>query len=524
MNLFKNSLQPTSNRSLDLPEVSFLSAPINSTARPHSHSVHDLRSLDGALGSTEMDLSGNRRAIYRARKNRRLDDSFIRQPPTGSGVRITPYPVTDQQCLKNSSSESVIDGQSLSRNRLTVPFSSGVSSTISQTRSSSSHGSMECLDGSTRKPPEPLQGVLLKNRKRPMKGWHERFFALSNGCLSYAKNQSLLTRGRNRTQIDLANTYVTSEPDKLKIDIDASAVVYHLKFEEAAKFRQWLTAIKEHRSYDQYQSAITSSGRSNANPTVCCAASNLNGDGIIFNNTCPSSPDTPDVGQVPARPNNIGLRNAPPAVQLKVTKATNRMSNEHIAAMEKLVLRLENAYQELAKAQSMLLEANIPENDPTEVDNSSPTRSIFFSPVPFSSFEGRTSSTVTEHRRISSISSITSMCTAVQGPTTDEIDPRSTNKNHVSASNRAIDFVRAAAEFSDEAKRFIEEANEALATIQQINQLCNNGLTPNKERKQVQPVNNKVRRRHFSSPFPLCLKSPLFLPSYFSPSLLKSST
>lgn len=82
-------------------------------------------------------------------------------------------PVTDQQYLKNSSPESVIDGRSPSRNRLTVPFSSGVSSTISQTRSSSSHGSIECLDGSTRKPPEPLQGVLLKSRKRPMKGWHE---------------------------------------------------------------------------------------------------------------------------------------------------------------------------------------------------------------------------------------------------------------------------------------------------------------------------------------------------------------
>ncbi|VDK43016.1 unnamed protein product [Taenia asiatica] len=480
MNLFKNNLQPTSNRSLDLPEVSFLSAPINSTARPHSNSVHDLRSLDGAPGSTEMDLGGNRRALYRARKNRRLDDSLLRRPPI------------DQQCLKNSSSESVIDRQSLSQNRLTVPFSSGVSSTISQIHSSSSHGSMECLDGSTRKPPEPLQGVLLKSRKRPMKGWHERFFSLSNGCLSYAKNKNLLNRGRNWTQIDLANTYVTSEPDKLKIDIDASAVVYHLKFEEAAKFHQWLIAIKEHRGYDQYQSAITSSGLSNANPTVCGVPANPNGDRIISNNTSLSSPDTPDVKQVPARPNSIDLRNVPPAVQLRVTKATNRMSNEHIAAMEKLILRLGNAYQELANAQSMLLEANIPENDPTEADNSSPTRSVFFSPVPFNSFEGRTSSTVTEHRRLSSISSITSMCTAVQGPTTDVIDPRSANKNHVSASYRAIDFVRAAAGFSDEAKRFIEEANEALATIQQINQLCNNRLTPNKERKQVQSVNNKL--------------------------------
>ncbi|KAL5105815.1 Oxysterol-binding protein-related protein 6 [Taenia crassiceps] len=471
MNFLKKSLQANQNRSVDLPEVSFLSAPVNFTPRQHSLSVHDLRSLDGAPGSTEMDLSGNRRALYRANKNRRLDDSVLKQS------------YTDQQYLKNSSSESVADGRSPSGNQLTVPFSSSISSV----------GSMECLEGSTRRPPEPLQGVLLKSRKRPMKGWHERFFSLSNGCLSYAKNQSFLTRGRNRTQIDLANTYVTSEPDKLKIDIDATAVVYHLKFEDAAKFRQWLTAIKEHRGYDQYQSAISSSGRPNANPTVFVTTPNLSSDGTTSNTTFVPSPDKPDAGRAPTRPNNIALRNAPQIGQMKVTKSTNRLSNEHITAMEKLVLKLEDAYQELEKAKSMLLKANIPENDTTEVDNSSPTRSIFFSPVPFSSFEGRTSSTITEHRRLSSVSSSTSMCTAVQGPTTDVLDPKSTDRNLASMDNTAMDFVRATAGFTDEAKRFIEEANEALATIQQINLLCNNKVTLNRERSQIQLTHKKSR-------------------------------
>lgn len=103
------------------------------------------------------------------------------------------------------------------------------------------------------------------------------------------------------------------------------------QFEEAAKFRQWLTAIKEHRGYDQYQSAINSSGRVNANPTACSATSNLNGDGTISSNTLVASSDTPDAGQVPTRSNNTGLRNAPPSVTLRATKSINRMSNEHIA-------------------------------------------------------------------------------------------------------------------------------------------------------------------------------------------------
>ncbi|CDS36555.1 oxysterol binding protein 3 [Echinococcus multilocularis] len=467
MNFFKNGLQVNQNRSLDLPDTSTLSAPVNSSLRQLSNSVHDLRSLDGAQRSTEMDISSNRRALYRARKNRRLDDNAL----------LRPHSVSDQQCLKNSSSDSMTDGPSPSKNRLSVPLNLGVNSTMSRTRSNSSHCSMECLDGSSIKPPESLQGVLLKSRKWPMKGWHERFFVLSNGCLSYAKNQSLLARGRNKTQIDLANTFVSSEPDKLQITINATAVVYHLKFEDSAKFRQWLTAIKEHRSYDQYQTAITSSARPNANPNVSTTALNLSGEGTSCNNNFTTSLSTPDVGQVLMRPSNLNRVSGPWAGQTKGNKQTNRLSNEHITAMEKLIGKLENVYQELARAQSLVLESNILKNDCSEAENSSPSRSVFFSPEPFITLESQSSSTVRGHRRLSSVSSTTSMYTAVQGPATEAVDLKSINQNQ--------DFVRAVVKFSDEAKRFIEEANEALATMQQMNQLCNSRLTPNKERNPI---------------------------------------
>lgn len=44
----------------------------------------------------------------------------------------------------------------------------------------------------------------------------------------------------------------------------------------------------------------------------------------------------------------------------------------------------------------------------------------------------------------------------------------------------------------------------ALATIQQISQMYNSGLTPNRERKQTQSTINKVRRWHSRLSFPIC--------------------
>ncbi|VDM35894.1 unnamed protein product [Hydatigera taeniaeformis] len=322
---------------MELGGISSLSAPVNSISRPQSLSVHDLRSLDGTHMPTEMDLSSIRRARYRARKNRRLDDSVLR----------------------------------------------------------------------------PLVAEILLLIQR----------------LPFLCQKSKL------------------QPNKLKIDIDATAVVYHLKFEEATKFRQWLTAIKEHRSYDQYQSAINSSGRVTTNPTVSITVANA------------PPPDPSSIGQPPTRPNNISLYNASLGRQHKLAKSTNKLSNEHITTMEKLAAKLENAYEEVEKAKTMIL-TNIPENDSTEGDNSSPTQSVFFSPVPFSSFEGRTSSTVTAHRRFSSISSTTSMCTAVQGPATEVIEAKCTKPSHGIVDSTALTFVQAAIKFSDEAKRYIEEANE----------------------------------------------------------------
>ena len=48
------------------------------------------------------------------------------------------------------------------------------SSSRSQTQSNSSQDSVENTESTgVKKPPESLEGTIMKNRKRPMKGWHE---------------------------------------------------------------------------------------------------------------------------------------------------------------------------------------------------------------------------------------------------------------------------------------------------------------------------------------------------------------
>ncbi|VDL22699.1 unnamed protein product [Hymenolepis diminuta] len=154
-----------------LLDSSWCSAPLNATQRPLAHSAHDLRFLEQKRNSGEVDLtSGDRRAVIRVRKGRQLFDS-----DTG-----------------RSHSECVPSKRSPSGNHLAVPASS-ISSSQSQRHSNSSPDSTECYDAAFRKPPEPLQDFITKNRKRPMKGWHERFFSLSNGCLSYGKNYSMVS-------------------------------------------------------------------------------------------------------------------------------------------------------------------------------------------------------------------------------------------------------------------------------------------------------------------------------------------
>lgn len=101
----------------------------------------------------------------------------------------------------------------------------------------------------------------------------------------------------------------------------------------------------------------------------------------------------------------------------------------------------------------------MPESDTTEIENSSPTRSLFFSPLPYNPSDSGSSKP--NRSRVNSISSSTSMYTAVQATPTVVAEP---HYNHVNGNSirNPIAFISAAANFNDEAKRFIEETSAGM--------------------------------------------------------------
>ncbi|KAM7534396.1 hypothetical protein Aperf_G00000108816 [Anoplocephala perfoliata] len=497
--MFFRKSRPTSDLCTEEKEVHVVA--LSGPRLPHFASYRDLQFLEGNADLTEPRTSvGNGRALNRDGGRRPLDGSDAARSHSQSGQ----------------------EGRSSPRNHLIVPPISNFNGR-SHTHSNSSQESMEYSETSSRKPPEPLQGFITKNRMRPMKGWHEllpllllclrlffrlgghtlrhllsfmelllssravfqgfgsgsgkndnivipvrsvlnylakftfraRFFSLKDGCLSYAKNQSILIRGKNTTQIDLANTVVKYEIEKLQIDIDTSAFVYHLKFEDPKIFRRWMAGFKEHRSYDQYQMALKSTGRLGISQPASGNASSSSGDGVRPTGSCTSLPTTPEGPTGEMRPNSLSLHPVHSTSQLRTLKQSYKLSGERVEALENQVRKLESLYLDLEKAQSELMDSYIPENDTTDTENSSPSRSLFFSPMPFGSSEVGSTSFKPQHSRISSISSMNSMCTAVQATPTLIYDPQG---NRLRSPRNVI---LTAANFGDQARKFIEEANAA---------------------------------------------------------------
>ncbi|KAM3177189.1 hypothetical protein ACTXT7_005000 [Hymenolepis weldensis] len=288
-----------------------------------------------------------------------------------------------------------------------------------------------------------------------LRRYNDVLFPEASNTRHHLRNEATseaLVRGRNTTRIDLANTNVRYEADKLRIFIDTSAFVYQLKFEDSEKFRKWMIAIKDHRAYDQFQSALISTGRPGGNQPISSTSSNLGGEGST------SFPTTPEGQNGLLRPNRLNLRPVQSATQSKALKQQHRLSNEQVEVMEQMVLRLESIYSNLQNAQSLLLESNMPESDTTEIENSSPTHSLFFSPLPYNPSDSVSSRP--NRSRVNSISSTTTMCTATQATPTVVAEPHS---NHVNGNSirKPIAFISAAANFNDKAKRFMEEASAA---------------------------------------------------------------
>uniref|UniRef100_A0A5K3FT74 PH domain-containing protein n=1 Tax=Mesocestoides corti TaxID=53468 RepID=A0A5K3FT74_MESCO len=465
-------------------EPSFMSVPLQYDQR-HTASTSDLHIACGPNGYAENDNSRGRQTFHRERRHIRPDHIRPKRP------------ISAQIYAQNSSSES---RESLTNVHLTLPRKSALRRAAESLDSTGSlptmqgpHEPNELLEAPARKPPAPLHGVILKNRKRPMKGWHERFFSLNNGCLAYAKTSNSLRQGRSLTQIDLANTCVTAAPEKLGIDIDAASLVCHLKFEEPERFQQWLTAIREHRAYDQYRNASLSTGRPGASQPTWSAASTLSGDGAVSTSSG-SSAHTGDSLQGVGKTKVKRLPKVQSDFSLRPPEHLLRHSSEQITAIENLLRKLESIYKNLQDTLDESVEQNKREND-TDTTSYSPTRSLFFSPVPFPQADATSPNTkpsqAVQHSRHSSSSSMTSMYTAIQEADTLVDDPQLTSRAQ-SKIKKGINLVDFATEFTKEAKKFIEESNGALATLRLLNSSSTYATSPSKERASTLTDANKV--------------------------------
>ncbi|EFX82655.1 hypothetical protein DAPPUDRAFT_48987 [Daphnia pulex] len=101
--------------------------------------------------------------------------------------------------------------------------------------------------------PLKLEGVLLKKRKWPLKGWHKRYFVLDKGSLMYAKRSADLARGKPHGSVDLGLSVISAKRRRCRIDIDAEVFIYHIKVKSREEFGRWLEALKEHRQFRQHQ-------------------------------------------------------------------------------------------------------------------------------------------------------------------------------------------------------------------------------------------------------------------------------
>ncbi|XP_050992340.1 oxysterol-binding protein-related protein 3a isoform X3 [Labeo rohita] len=111
------------------------------------------------------------------------------------------------------------------------------------------------LTGNVQKP-EKQEGLMLKKRKWPMKGWHKRYFLLEKGILTYAKTGTDLKKGRLRGRIDVGLSVMAMKKKSMCIDLDTEDSIYHLKAKTRDLFEQWVTQLRHHRMFRQNEIAM----------------------------------------------------------------------------------------------------------------------------------------------------------------------------------------------------------------------------------------------------------------------------
>uniref|UniRef100_A0A7N8XY92 Oxysterol-binding protein n=1 Tax=Mastacembelus armatus TaxID=205130 RepID=A0A7N8XY92_9TELE len=139
------------------------------------------------------------------------------------------------------------------------------SPTHSDSSGSSKHDSnqdgWEIVEGlrgvpATMQEPDRQEGVLLKRRKWPMKGWHKRYFLLERGILKYAKRETDLKKGKLHGCIDVGLSVMSIKKKTMCIDLDTEDNIYHLKVKSSELFEEWVSKLRHHRVFRQNEIAM----------------------------------------------------------------------------------------------------------------------------------------------------------------------------------------------------------------------------------------------------------------------------
>ncbi|KAF7686220.1 hypothetical protein HF521_015582 [Silurus meridionalis] len=119
---------------------------------------------------------------------------------------------------------------------------------------------MESIQESNSNVQKPIkqEGFLLKRRKRPMKGWHKRYFLLERGILMYGKTLADLKKGKVRGCIDIGLSVMSIKKKNMCIDLDAEDSIYHLKVKSLDQFDKWVSQLRNHRIFRQNEIVMDS--------------------------------------------------------------------------------------------------------------------------------------------------------------------------------------------------------------------------------------------------------------------------
>uniref|UniRef100_A0A4W6ECG8 Oxysterol-binding protein n=1 Tax=Lates calcarifer TaxID=8187 RepID=A0A4W6ECG8_LATCA len=104
--------------------------------------------------------------------------------------------------------------------------------------------------------PDRQEGLLLKRRKWPMKGWHKRYFLLEKGILKYAKHGADLKKGKLHGCIDVGLSVMSIKKKAMCIDLDTEDNIYHLKVKSPDLFEEWVSKLRHHRVFRQNEIAM----------------------------------------------------------------------------------------------------------------------------------------------------------------------------------------------------------------------------------------------------------------------------